>query len=73
MQEGNPMLGRPATSCASLVGLLFLLTISASVALTQTGGAPCTKAEFAAKISSYFAWPHPNDYNDIWKTPIKPG
>jgi glyoxylase-like metal-dependent hydrolase (beta-lactamase superfamily II) len=30
-----------------------------------------SKAEFIAKISTYFAWPHPSDYNDIWKTPLK--
>lgn len=30
-----------------------------------------SKAEFIAKISSYFAWPHPSDYNDIWKAPLK--
>ncbi|HYQ57804.1 MAG TPA: cadherin-like beta sandwich domain-containing protein [Draconibacterium sp.] len=29
-----------------------------------------TKAEYVAKISDYFEWPHPDDYNDIWKKPI---
>lgn len=29
-----------------------------------------TKAEFVAMISNYFEWPHPDDYNDIWKVPI---
>lgn len=28
------------------------------------------RAEFVAIISDYFAWPHPEDYNDIWKVPI---
>lgn len=30
-----------------------------------------SKAEFIAMISNYFEWPHPNDYNDIWKAPLK--
>lgn len=30
-----------------------------------------TKAEFVAKIADYFAWPHPSEYNDIWKAPLK--
>ena len=30
-----------------------------------------TRAEFIGKISSYFDWPHPSDYNDIWKAPLK--
>ena len=29
-----------------------------------------TRAEFVAMISDYFGWPHPEDYNDIWKVPI---
>ena len=34
-------------------------------------GNEVTKAEFVAMISDFFAWPHPNDYNDIWKAPLK--
>jgi len=30
-----------------------------------------TKAEFVAKIADFFQWPHPSDYNDIWKAPLK--
>lgn len=29
-----------------------------------------TKAEFVAMVSDFFKWPHPEDYNDIWKKPI---
>ena len=29
-----------------------------------------TKAEFVAMVSDFFTWPHPVDYNDIWKKPI---
>ncbi|MEZ5072492.1 MAG: cadherin-like beta sandwich domain-containing protein [Bacteroidales bacterium] len=29
-----------------------------------------TKAEFAALVADFFAWPHPDQYNDIWKKPI---
>ena len=30
-----------------------------------------TKAEYVAEISEFFGWPHPNDYNDVWKTEPK--
>jgi len=30
-----------------------------------------SRAEFIGKISNYFAWPHPTQYNDIWKAPLK--
>ncbi len=30
-----------------------------------------TKAEFVGEVSAYFQWPHPDDYNDIWKTEPK--
>ena len=30
-----------------------------------------TKAEFIAKISDYFAWPHLSEYNDIWHPGMK--
>ena len=30
-----------------------------------------SKAELVGEVSSFFAWPHPNDYNDVWKTPPK--
>jgi hypothetical protein len=33
-------------------------------------GQSITRAEFVAMISDYFGWPHPEDYNDIWKAPI---
>jgi len=29
-----------------------------------------SRAKFVSMISDYFAWPHPADYNDIWKVPI---
>ncbi|MCS7232764.1 MAG: S-layer homology domain-containing protein [Synergistetes bacterium] len=31
-----------------------------------------TKAELIAKIADYFQWPHPNQYNDIWKYQVLP-
>ena len=55
-----------------VAGLFVLLTISVCIGVAQTRDAPYTKAEFIAKISDYFAWPHPNDYNDIWKVPLRP-
>jgi hypothetical protein len=38
------------------------------IEIATAGG--ITKAEFVAMISDYFAWPHPDNYNDIWKKPI---
>lgn len=29
-----------------------------------------SRAQFVAMVSDYFKWPHPEDYNDIWKVPI---
>jgi hypothetical protein len=29
-----------------------------------------SRAEFVVMISDFFSWPHPDDYNDIWKVPI---
>lgn len=31
-----------------------------------------TRGEFIGKIINYFKLPHPSEYNDIWKTPLKP-
>lgn len=47
----------------------FLFTAAASTVFAAAK--PMTRAEFVAMISGYFAWPHPDDYNDIWKTPLK--
>nr|WP_312576227.1 S-layer homology domain-containing protein [Sedimentibacter sp.] len=30
-----------------------------------------TRGSFIAKISDYFEWPHPTEYNDIWKIKMK--
>ncbi|WP_029913659.1 cadherin-like beta sandwich domain-containing protein [Pelobacter seleniigenes] len=30
-----------------------------------------SKAEAVAEISDYFQWPHPDDYNDVWRNPPK--
>ncbi|MDH3265503.1 MAG: MBL fold metallo-hydrolase [Gammaproteobacteria bacterium] len=40
-------------------------------AQSSATGATVTKAEFVAKISDYFAWPHPSEYNDYWKVAHK--
>ncbi len=31
-----------------------------------------SRAEFIARIVDYFQWPHPSEYNDVWKAPLKP-
>lgn len=55
----------------AMLGIAVLLSISL---LTWTGESVraqeedlITKAELIAKIVDYFKWPHPNQYNDIWK------
>lgn len=55
---------------AFVVGAM-LLFVSAGTAIAQDGVREIGKAEFVARISEYFAWPHPADYNDIWKVPLK--
>ena len=62
-----------AKNKAFLILMVAIMLVPSSVfASSQNGdGDRITKAEFIAKISSYFAWPHPNDYNDIWKAPLK--
>jgi glyoxylase-like metal-dependent hydrolase (beta-lactamase superfamily II) len=52
--------------------LIVPLTISIHMGWAQTNVPAYSKAEFIARISDYFVWPHPNDYNDIWKVPLKP-
>lgn len=49
--------------------MIMLLPMSADAdALFENG---VTRAEFIAKISDYFEWPHPSEYNDVWKAPLK--
>jgi glyoxylase-like metal-dependent hydrolase (beta-lactamase superfamily II) len=55
---------------AFLAGLCALLAVSGNSGVAQSGGASYTKAEFVAQLSDYFAWPHPSEYNDIWKVPL---
>ena len=62
---------RPARARV-VAGLFLLLTVSVYIGAAQTPGASYTKAQFIARISDYFAWPHPDDYNDVWKIPLKP-
>jgi glyoxylase-like metal-dependent hydrolase (beta-lactamase superfamily II) len=47
--------------------LSFLL---AGTAFAQNSGIALNRAEFVARISDYFGWPHPSEYNDIWKVPL---
>lgn len=51
--------------------MMVFMLIPSSPYSTAASGDNITKAEFIAKISTYFAWPHPSDYNDIWKAPLK--
>ena len=70
-----PTMGTPrriALSPLVLGGLLGLTVIFGSRADAQPDPAFLTRAQFTAKIADYFGWPHPSDYNDIWKVPLKP-
>ncbi len=53
-----------------LIGCALALSLAACVSV-PTGEGTITKAEFVARISDYFEWPHPTEYNDIWKSPLK--
>ena len=53
-----------------VAGCLLALSLSACVTVAP-GGKTYTRAEFVARIADYFAWPHPTEYNDIWKAPLK--
>jgi glyoxylase-like metal-dependent hydrolase (beta-lactamase superfamily II) len=54
----------------SLIGVFLLLSVAVATSTAQAAGATYTKAQFAAKIVDYFGWPHPTEYNDIWKVPL---
>ncbi len=64
------MRAKPSKCFMVLTGCVLLLAMTAGAGFAQTVGRTLTRAEFVAKISDYFAWPHPSDYNDIWKTPL---
>jgi glyoxylase-like metal-dependent hydrolase (beta-lactamase superfamily II) len=65
------MCGRLSRTIGLMLGLSALLAVSVGAGVQQAGSSPYTKAEFVAKMSNYFAWPHPSEYNDIWKAPLK--
>ncbi len=64
------MRGKPSKCFMVFAGFIILLALTAGAGFAQAAGRPLTRAEFVAKISDYFAWPHPTEYNDIWKTPL---
>jgi glyoxylase-like metal-dependent hydrolase (beta-lactamase superfamily II) len=51
--------------------IMVVMLVPSSPFASAEIGDNITKAEFIGKISNYFAWPHPSDYNDIWKAPLK--
>lgn len=55
----------------ALIMIVFLLPSNALAKTPSPNGDKITKAEFIAIISDYFEWPHPTEYNDIWKAPLK--
>lgn len=55
----------------ALTMIVFLLPSTALAVAPSPQGDEITKAEFIAMISDFFAWPHPTEYNDIWKAPLK--
>lgn len=48
--------------------LFYLVILLGSCGLNRS--VDITKGEFVAMVSEFFAWPHPEEYNDIWKVPI---
>lgn len=60
----------PSTIARTLIGFALVLSVAAC-ASSAPAGTVFTRAEFVAKVSNYFAWPHPTEYNDIWKVPLK--
>jgi glyoxylase-like metal-dependent hydrolase (beta-lactamase superfamily II) len=56
---------------ASAAGVAVAGILPGYSAMAASGGAKITKAKFVSKIVNYFNWPHPSEYNDIWKAPLK--
>ncbi|MDW7677232.1 MAG: S-layer homology domain-containing protein [Bacillota bacterium] len=46
------------------------MLLPASSFAADPKGNEITKAEFIAKITDFFEWPHPDDYNDIWERAV---
>ncbi len=65
------MRGKPSKWFMVFTGCIILVALTAGSGFAQAADRPLTRAEFVAKISDYFAWPHPTEYNDIWKTPLQ--
>ncbi len=56
---------------AAAVLVLLMVCFGVGAAAVEEGEF-YTKAEFTAKIADFFEWPHPDEYNDIWKVPLEP-
>ena len=57
-------------------GLVALMLITPWISVFAQGAdasadRAVTRAELVGRIADYFAWPHPSEYNDYWKTPLK--
>jgi len=48
----------------------ILVVIGMLIISSCNSSSNISRAEFVAMVSDYFEWPHPDDYNDIWKKPI---
>jgi len=53
------------------IALGFALFGATALAQQPAAEQTLTRAELVGKISDYFAWPHPSEYNDYWKVPLK--
>lgn len=60
----------PILTMVSMIALLVLLPTFAYADYIPSEER-ITRAEFVAKIVDFFQWPHPSEYNDIWKAPPK--
>lgn len=53
-----------------IAGCVLAVALSAC-ATAGPAGQSVTRADLVAKVSAFFAWPHPSEYNDIWKVPLR--
>lgn len=56
-----------------VIALIMIVLLMPTYAYAEKipGNDWITKAEFIGMIADYFGWPHPSEYNDIWKAPLK--
>ena len=54
-----------------IISATLLIATFAGCATVGSAQVVYSRAEFIGMISDYFAWPHPTEYNDVWKVPLR--